>query len=274
VGIISTNVGGTAAELWTSREMLEAVPGLHDLAGKNGASKLYNAMIHPLAPYAFRGAIWYQGESNSGDANRYRKLFPAMIADWRRTFDQGDFPFLFVQLAPFMKKTSEPGESQWAELREAQMLTLESSHRTAMAVITDYGDENDIHPKPKAPVGARLALAARALAYSEDIPHSGPTLIDVKFESGKATLKFRDLAGGLEARGGDLTGFTIAGKDGKFSNAKAEIVGADSVVVSSPDVAEPAAVRFGWANYPVVNLYNKAGLPASPFRTDVPPIKE
>jgi sialate O-acetylesterase len=228
---------------------------------------LYYAMICPLQPYAIRGAIWYQGEANAGRAYQYRTLLPAMIRCWRDDWDQGDFPFLVVQLAPFRKIVDEPAESTWAELREAQLMTMLNVPNTATAVITDVGEEDDIHPKKKQPVGDRLAIAARALAYDQEIEYSGPIYKCMEVEGGKAVLSFDHLGGGLVARGGKLTGFTICGEDRKFVNADAEIVG-DTVVVSSPDVTQPVAVRFGWADFPVVNLWNKAGLPASPFRTD------
>jgi sialate O-acetylesterase len=234
-------------------------------------SALYNAMIAPLIPYAIQGAIWYQGESNAGQAFEYRTLFPTMISDWRKNWNQGEFPFLFVQLAPFMKIESEPKESAWAELREAQMLTTKALPKAGMAVITDVGDEKDIHPKKKQPVGQRLALAALALAYDQKIEFTGPAYTSMKSEGNKAVLTFVH-ANGLEARGGELTGFTICGEDRKFHNAKAEIAGPNTVAVFSEAVANPTAVRFGWANYPVVNLWNKAGLPASPFRTDDFPV--
>lgn len=231
------------------------------------AATLYNGMIAPLIPYAFRGAIWYQGESNVGRAYEYRTLLPTMIKNWRNDWKEGDFPFLIVQLAPFLKIEKEPQESAWAELREAQLLTTQKVPNTAEAVISDVGEEYDIHPRRKAPVGARLALAARALAYGEKIEYSGPAYSGMKVEGDKAVLSFTHVDGGLVARGGPLAGFTIAGKDRKFVRAEAEIRG-DQVVVSSPQVEHPEAVRYGWANYPVVNLWNKAGLPASPFRTD------
>ncbi len=233
----------------------------------NQPAGLYNAMIAPLIPYAIRGAIWYQGESNAGRAWEYRKLFPAMIHNWREDWGQGDFPFLFVQLAPFLKIDEQPTESAWAELREAQLLTLTAEPNTGMAVITDIGDQLDIHPKQKTPVGQRLALAARALAYKDKMEYSGPVYELMRVDRDRVILRFKHVGGGLEARGGPLTGFSIAGKDRKFVNAQAEIVG-DTVVVTSPSVPEPGAVRFGWSNFPVVNLYNKAGLPATPFRTD------
>jgi sialate O-acetylesterase len=231
-------------------------------------SGLYNGMIAPLVPYAIAGAIWYQGESNAGAAYEYRTLFPTMIKDWRKQFRQGDFPFLFVQLAPFMKIVKEPSDSAWAELRDAQLYTTKVSPKTGMAVITDVGEENDIHPKKKEPVGARLALAARAIAYGEKIEYSGPVLEKATFEDGKAVLTFLHVGDGLATHKQELTGFTICGEDRKFHNARATITGNDTVEVTCPDVAKPVAVRFGWANYPVVNLSTKDGLPASPFRTD------
>ena len=230
-------------------------------------SSLYNGMIAPLIPFAIKGAIWYQGESNAGRAWEYRTLFPAMIKDWRKHWGEGDFPFLFVQLAPFMKISSEPQDSAWAELRDAQLHTMLTLKNTGMAVITDVGEENDIHPRKKGPVGARLAIAARGIAYGQKNETSGPIFKSMKVDGNKAILTFDHLGGGLEARGGKLTGFTVAGADKKFHNAEAVLQG-DEVIVSSPQVEKPVAVRFGWANYPVVNLWNKAGLPASPFRTD------
>jgi sialate O-acetylesterase len=274
VGIISTNYGGTPAEAWTSQGTLKSEPKLAGLLQKPTSDKdphspsgLFNAMIHPLLPYAIGGAIWYQGESNAGRAWEYRTLFPAMITDWRKAWGQGDFPFLLVQLAPFQDIVSEPGESNWAELREAQLLSTQVLPKVAMAVITDLGDEKDIHPKQKKPVGERLSLAAQALAYGKDIEFSGPVYQSQQVEGDKIVLSFTHVGGGLEAKGGPLKGFTICGADHKFVNAEAEIRG-DQVVVSSPKVKGPVAVRYGWANYPVVNLANKAGLLASPFRTD------
>jgi sialate O-acetylesterase len=221
---------------------------------------LYNAMIAPLEPFAIAGAIWYQGESNSGRAAEYQKLFPAMIKNWRSAFDVGDFPFLFVQIAPHQNMSPE--------IREAQMLTAQRVPRTAMAVITDIGEEKDIHPTKKEPVGARLAVAARAIAYKEKIEYSGPVYDSIKVKGTEAVLSFKHLGGGLVAKDGDLKGFTIAGADGSFVPATAKIDG-DKVVVRSPSVSKPAAVRYGWANTPDANLWNKADLPASPFRTDV-----
>jgi sialate O-acetylesterase len=304
VGLIHTSWGGTRAEAWTSQAVLEkyeewkwefpaqekfkvelekhkeAVKKTKEEGGKppappkapvpmgaNAPSVLYNGMIAPLIPYAIKGAIWYQGESNAGKAYAYRKLFPTMIQNWRDDWKQGDFPFLCVQLAPFMPIVTEPQESAWAELREAQLLTSLNLKNAGMAVITDVGDPKDIHPKKKGPVGARLALAARGIAYGEKIEYSGPVYDKMTVKDGKAVLSFKHAGKGLEAKDGELHGFTIAGADKKFYNAKAEIQG-DSVLVWSDEVKEPVAVRYGWANCPVVNLWNKDGLPASPFRTD------
>ena len=227
-------------------------------------SALYNGMIHPLLPYAIRGAIWYQGEGNSTRAYAYRKLFAAMITNWRKVWGQGDFPFLFVQLAPFTGKTEDP---TWAELREAQLLTAQRLPNAGMAVITDAGDCDDIHPTRKAPLGARLALLARRIAYGHDLVASGPEYAGMKADGGKATLSFKCVGSGLVSKDGELKGFTVAGADRKFVPARAEIVG-DKLVVSSPNVAKPVAVRYGWTNCPDVNLFNKEGLPATPFRTD------
>ncbi len=239
----------------------------------NAPFLLYNSRIATIIPYAIRGAIWYQGESNAGPvrAEEYATLFPAMIKNWRQDWGQGDFPFLFVQLAPFQDIDLDPTDTPWAWLREAQRQTSLTVPNTAMAVITDLGEEQDIHPKQKEPVGQRLALAALALAYGQKVPYTGPVFESMKVDGSKAVLTFKNAEHGLDVRGEELTGFTIAGKDGKFVPATAVVQG-NQVIVSSPNVTEPAAVRFGWANFPVVNLWGKDGLPASPFRTDdLPP---
>jgi len=233
---------------------------------------LYNSMIAPLIPYGIRGVIWYQGESDTGAAYQYRTLFPALIGNWRRDWKQGDFPFLFVQLAPFMGRREGPRESAWAELRDAQLLTSRTVANTGMAVITDLGDEIDLHPRDKQTVGERLALLARMLVYNQDVEASGPIYDSMQVEGDKIVLHFQHIGGGLEARGGqNLADFTIAGEDAAFFAAAAVIRG-DTVVVSAPQVAHPVAVRYGWADYPQGNLWNKAGLPASPFRTDTFPL--
>jgi sialate O-acetylesterase len=267
IGLINSNIGGTTAERWMSKEAIDSNPDLAGMSKPQGATDLYNAMIAPLAPFAIKGAIWYQGESNADRAVQYRKLLPAMIKSWRDTFGQGDFPFLIVQLAPFMQITNEPADSAWAELRDAQLYTALNVPNTGLAVITDVGDQKDIHPKKKEPVGARLALAARAIGYGEKIAYSGPLYDKMSVDGNKVVLSFKHVGGGLEARDGELKGFTIAGEDKKFQNATAKIDG-DKIIVWSDKVEKPVAVRFGWANYPVVNLWNKDGLPATPFRTD------
>jgi sialate O-acetylesterase len=239
----------------------------------NSPAGLYNGMVAPLIPYTVRGAIWYQGESNAGRAYQYRDLFPTMIKSWWNAWGQegqGDFPFLFVQLANFMATKEEPGDSSWAELREAQLMTLEMSN-TGMAVIIDIGDAKDIHPKNKQDVGKRLALWALANTYSKDVVYSGPLYKSMAKKDKTIVLSFDHLGGGLVAKGGEsLQGFAIAGADHKFVWADAKIEG-DKIVVSSDKVADPIAVRYAWADNPVCNLYNKAGLPASPFRTDTWP---
>ena len=228
-------------------------------------TSLYNAMIAPLTPYAVKGAIWYQGESNAEKAYQYRTLFPLMINDWRTKWGY-EFPFYFVQLANFMKIKNEPGESAWAELREAQLMTLNLAN-TGMAVTIDIGDADDIHPKNKQDVGKRLALQAREKTYGQNIVSSGPIYETYQIENGKIRIHFRSGKSKLIAKGGKLKGFSIAGPDKKFHWADAEINGND-VLVSSPDVKFPIAVRYAWAYNPECNLYNDAGLPASPFRTD------
>ena len=265
VGIIHTSWGGTASEQWTSQKVLDAHPEHKGHHG--GQTQLYNGMIAPLIPFAIKGAIWYQGESNAGRAELYKTGFPLMIKNWRDDWKQGDFPFLFVQLAPWLAIEKKPTDPDWAWLREAQRQTTKTSRHTAMAVITDVGDEKDIHPNKKEPVGHRLALAALALAYEKKIEYSGPEFDKMTVEGSKAVLSFTHLGGGLVAKGDKLTDFTVAGDDKVFHDAEAEING-DHVIVSCKEVLNPVAVRFGWANYPVVNLWNKAGLPASPFRTD------
>ncbi len=231
---------------------------------------LYNAMIAPLLPYTICGAIWYQGESNAGRAYQYRELFPTMIKCWWDDWRQADFPFLFVQLANYMEVKDAPGDSAWAELREAQTMTLDIPN-TGMAVAIDIGEAKDIHPKNKQDVGKRLALWALANTYGVNVVYSGPLYKSMQKSGNKIVLRFEHCDGGLVAKGGEpLKGFVIAGEDRKFVRADARIEG-DTVVVGSEQVAEPAAVRYAWADNPVCNLFNKAGLPASPFRTDTWP---
>lgn len=232
----------------------------------NEPTVLYNAMIHPFIQYAIKGAIWYQGESNTGRAYQYRDLMPLLIHSWRKQFGH-DLPFYMVQLANFMKVQDEPVESTWAELREAQLKTLQLE-KTGMAVIIDVGEAFDIHPRNKQDVGYRLALNARANTYNEKIPYSGPIYKSHKIEKNTIRISFDHVCGGLQAKdGSELKGFAIAGVDHKFYWAKAEIQGSE-IVVSAPEVRFPVAVRYAWADNPICNLYNAANLPASPFRTD------
>jgi sialate O-acetylesterase len=292
VGFIHTSWGGTRIETWMSPKALQAAgtyePEPTKGVNANTASALYNGMIQPLLNYRARGAVWYQGESNAGRAYKYRTLFPGMIESWRTEWNNPDLAFFWVQLAPFGAVQKMPGESDWAELREAQTMALKLKN-TGQAVITDFGNEYDIHPTPKRPVGDRLALVARALTYGEKIAYSGPLYKSVKFAGNKAILSFDHVGSGLVAKelvptkenakgqsawrtkdntpGAGLIGFTVCGKDHQFQPAKAEIAG-NAVVVTSELVDAPIAVRYGWANHPLCNLFNREGLPASPFRTD------
>lgn len=237
---------------------------------------LYNKMIHPVLDFPIKGVIWYQGESNAGgkDAYEYRNLFHTMIQDWRaRWTNSGNFPFLFVQLANYMAAKSQPSESDWAVLRESQSKTLTTTPNTGQAVIIDIGEANDIHPRNKQDVGYRLALAARKLAYGEEkIVYSGPVYKSMQVEGNKIRIKFDHVGSGLMAKNdkyGYLKGFAIAGADKKFVWAQAIIDGND-IIVWSENVKTPVAVRYAWADNPDdANFYNKEGLPASPFRTDM-----
>jgi sialate O-acetylesterase len=288
IGIIESDWGGTPAEAWTPWNTIYANPVLkahyideYERGGdktpnNNGTARrrwrpgeLYNGMIAPLVPFAIKGAIWYQGEANAhGEkAREYRLLLATMIMKWRQEFGS-DFPFLIVQLAPFMNIQHQPKDSDWAMLRESQSFLTTALPKVGLAVITDVGEEHDIHPTKKEPVGERLALAARAIAYHEGNEYSGPVLKNARIKKNKIVLTFDHADGGLVARDGALKGFAICGPDHKFVWAEADIVGKNEIVVSSPSIDKPLAVRFGWADYPVVNLWNKEGLPAVPFRTD------
>jgi sialate O-acetylesterase len=238
--------------------------------GQHRPANCYNGMLLPVMPFAIRGVIWYQGESNAGQAYQYRSLFPLMIKNWREDWQQGDFSFYFVQLANYMAVKPQPTESAWAELREAQTMTLKVPH-TGQAVIIDIGDATNIHPTNKQDVGKRLALWALAKDYGKKLVYSSPMYKSVTCQGNQVVIHFDSVGGGLVAKDGpELKGFTIAGADKKFVLAQAEIVG-DTVVVSSPNVRQPVAVRYAWADNPICNLYSQAGLPVCPFRTDTWP---
>ena len=220
-------------------------------------------MIAPLVPLSIKGAIWYQGESNAGRAYQYRTLFPTMIRDWRDTFGQGQFPFLFVQLAAFEDKRNHP--HNWAELREAQAMTL-SLPNTGMACTIDIGMKNNIHPPHKLEVGRRLALLARAQTYGHDVVSSGPMLSHYTIEGQAIRLHFDHVGSGLVQKGEALVGFEIAARDGEFVPATVEIDG-DTLLVRG-EVRDPRHVRYAWRHWPQISLFNGDGLPAVPFRTD------
>lgn len=315
IGLIQAAVGGTPAEAWTKKGILESDPDfapilkrfdeavanypqalreylskMQDwkkaceqaktkseklpqepfpplgLSHQNAPSGLYNAMIAPLIPYYIRGVIWYQGESNAERPYQYRKLFPAMIKNWRTDWGQGDFPFYYVQVAPFgYKNWSRPIFTP--ELREAQLMAL-SVPNTGMVVTIDIGDVNDVHPKNKQEVGRRLALWALAKTYGQiEIAYSGPIYKSMKVEGSKIRLYFDHTGSGLMTRDGLLRELTIAGEDKNFVDAEAVIDG-DTVIVSNDRIQKPVAVRYGWRNAAQPNLFNKESLPASPFRTD------
>ena len=257
------------AGIWKYR--IESYTNNNQFTGPNDAGTLlYNSMIAPLIPYAMQGAIWYQGESNAGRAYQYRKSFPLMISDWRNRWKE-EFPFLFVQLASFNANNGDSKKgSSWAELREAQALTLQALPRTGMAVIHDIGNPKNIHPTNKQDVGKRLSLQALKIAYGQNMLSQGPQFQSMQKEGNKAILTFTDTGTGLIASGkyGYLQGFEIAGADKVFHWAKAEIQNG-KVVVWSDEVANPVAVHYGWADDNMeANLFNKEGLPAAPFRTD------
>ena len=290
IGLVNTSWGGTMVEAWTSKEAFEKTEDFKNLFGnvtykeiKDAADKtgkpvspnsyptlLFNGMINPLIPFAIKGVIWYQGETNAGRAYEYRKAFPLMIEDWRNRFGQGNFPFYFVQLASFNASNGNSAKgSGWAELREAQTSTL-SLPNTGMVVTMDIGESKDIHPRNKQDVGARLAAIALNNEYGIKMEYSGPAYESFKVDGNKVVLSFKHAGNGLIAKDkyGYLKGFEVAGSDQKFYYAKADIRN-NEVVVYSDSVASPVAVRYGWADdMPEVNLYNKDGFPASPFRTD------
>ena len=315
IGLISSDWGGTPAEAWTPEERILGNGALKPIADNYPAararyeeqrikwqadstqakldgktppaaprlpwrySELYNAMIAPLTNYGIRGTIWYQGEANASRAMQYRELFPTMIEGWRSVWKNKDMPFYLVQLAPFQASGSE--KTEYAELRESQTLATQRLRNVGMAVITDVGEEKDIHPKKKQPVGERLALLARRDLYREKgLVAQGPTFKSAAFNGEKAVVSFAHTGTGLMAApadsvgsavlGGKVVGFMLAGDDGKFYPAEAVIEGTDKVIVTCAQVQAPKAVRYGFTNFPITNLWNKEGLPAGPFRSDMP----
>ena len=282
IGLINTSYGGTTTEAWTSAEGLAPFPWLSPELSKKDSVRpqdrtagLYNAMIAPLIPYAIRGVIWYQGEDNAWRAFEYRQTFPNMIRDWRTKWGQGNFPFVFQQLVNWRKESVQPGESDWAELREAQAMTLSVAPNTAMAVGIDIGEAGDIHPVNKKDIGYRLFLAAVGEAYGGRVAGSkgageGPFYRGMELRGNKVLLHFDTKGSRLAVRGGgELRYFAVAGADKKFVWAKAIVKDKHTIEVGSEQVDSPVAVRYAWADNPEgCNLINTEGLPASPFRTD------
>ena len=273
IGILFSAYGGTPAEDWVSNAALGQSPNLVDIITHNKdqellynykpknrvLSGLFNGMIYPLIPYGIKGVAWYQGEANNPRAKQYQEVLTTLINNWRQDFGEGDFPFLIVQIAPY--KDINP------ELRESQLRVAQYVKNTALIVTTDCGLANQIHPPNKQPVGIRLSLAARALAYHEHITYQGPFYRGFKVKNHQIVLSFTNTNGGLQAKGDTLRGFSIAGADKIFIPAKATIKGR-KVMVFNPNLPNARYVRYGWANVPDVNLFNGKGLPASPFRTD------
>lgn len=239
------------------------------LTGNQRPGNIYNGVLKPTIGYGMRGAIWYQGESNAGRAYEYREMFPLMIKSWRDEWKIGDFSFYWVQLADFMAEKSEPSDSAWAELREAQTMTLSRLPKTGQAVIIDLGEAQDIHPRNKQDVAKRLARWALAKDYGIAMPYQSPTYKSMEKKDNKIVITLENVGAGLKAFDVPaIKGFTIAGDDKKFVNATAKLVGTNQVEVSAEGVADPVAVRYAWADNPICNLYSREGLPVTPFRTD------
>lgn len=281
IGLVVASWGGTPAEAWTPWWALKTHPRLRHLVtgagpvppawaeGSWDPSAIFHGMIAPLAGARWRGVIWYQGESNADRAAEYEDLFPAMIHAWRRELGDPLLPFLFVQLAGFRAPTAEPVQTgSWAEIREAQRLTALRTPATGMAVAVDVGDSADIHPRRKRPVGERLARLAREVAYGQTLVASGPEPRTMTLGAGGAVLLRFDRAGGglTDLGGGGLRGFALAGADGVFRPAAAEVRGPDTLLVAAPGMSDPLELRYGWADNPGCNLGNREGLPAPPFR--------
>jgi sialate O-acetylesterase len=304
VGMINNAWGGSACEAWVNRSklasdekykpLIERWEGMEkqfaELSGKTDLSEdqkkqlenlkrqmggnsrpanIYNGVLKSHLGYTIRGAIWYQGESNASRAYQYRDLFPLMISSWREEWGQGNFPFYWVQLADFKNEVADPAESDWAELREAQTMTMSKLPHTGEAVIIDIGEGKDIHPKNKVDVGRRLARWALANEYSVSVPFHSPQYKSMEKQGNKIVLTFDHVAGGWRPFDvGKPVGFAIAGADKKFVWADAKILEDGRIEVSSANVADPAAVRYAWADNPVCNMFSGAGLPLTPFRTD------
>ena len=239
------------------------------LGGNHRPANIYNGVLKPTIGYGIKGAIWYQGESNAGRAYQYRNLFPLMIKSWRDEWAIGDFPFYYVQLADFLAEQKDPVESAWAELREAQTMTMSKLPNVGQAVIIDLGEGQDIHPRNKQDVAARLARWALAKDYGLNVPYRSPEYESMKAEGNKIVLTFANVGEGLRAFDFPVVkGFAIAGEDKKWVWATAKITGPKTIEVSAEGVAAPVAVRYGWADNPVCNVYSREGLPLTPFRTD------
>jgi len=273
VGIIENSVSGAVAQTFANPKVFEEHKDLAELIKQHKVedqtvSEHYKPLVEPVIGYGIKGWIWYQGEGNRDFPVTYKQLLPAIVTDWRKSWGQGDFPFLIVQLANWRPHTPEPGGGKDPALREAQLKIAQTMPAAGLVVTIDLGIEKDVHFPNKKPVGERLAIAARGIAYGEKIEFSGPIFESAKIEGGKATVSFTHVGGGLTvAGGGDLKGFCLCGADGKFVRATAAIEG-DKVVVKSDKVPTPTAVRYAFEMNPECNLTNKEGLPASPFRSD------
>lgn len=313
IGLIDNAWGGSAAEAWIPREVLNSDPRYKDLmdwwreqeasydfdklmeewevemqawkdggqqgnaprsprnlmTGNHRPANIYNGVLNPTIGYGMKGVIWYQGESNAGRAYQYRDLFPLMIETWREKWGQGNFPFYYVQLADFLEENEEPGESNWAELREAQTMTMDKLSNVGEAVIIDVGEGRDIHPRDKQTVANRLVRWALARDYQVDMDHRSPRFQSMEIEGNKVTLTFNHVGSTLYTFDVDeARGFTIAGDDKHFVKAQAKIVDENKIEVWSDQISSPVAVRYAWANNPKCNVYTREGLPLTPFRTD------
>jgi len=281
-GLITAALGGTPAQAWTPRDALLASPTLRPLADQPGASGLYNGSVAPLAPFAVKGVVWYQGESNADtyeEAIQYRALLPAMIGSWRKAWGY-PMPFVLVQLPAYHPIQPHPSDSPWAWLREAQTMTAQSAPQTGLAITIDTGLADNLHPGTKTAVGERAAQAALALAYHQPVVPTGPLFQTMVIKGSAVRVRWTNVGMGLRSQevttnGGatqiaaqPVQGFSVCGANHRFVWADAQIVGKDTVVVSSPQVPHPVAVRYAWAGFPLCNLYNSDGLPACPFRTD------